>query len=478
MGIVEVGVIWAYEALRQTFDGNGDHVARSDLVLGLAEDLYRPFRRVPFVVKEGMRLQHCHLLGASGTGKTTLMEGMIRQDIRRGRGLAQLDAHGDSFQRVLRFLASQPVETWDRAVVIDPADRDWAVGLNPLSVPPGASAFSHALELVAAFRKAWPQSWGPRLEEMLRCLLVSLSEAGLTFLEAGPFMTNPAFRRAVLAKGQNAEVQAYWTDRFERLSEAAQAAYREPLLNKLTSFTADPFIRTLVGQPKPALNLRRVMDRGYVILVNLSPGQLRGNAELLGGLFLGALVSAAYSRTDLPEEGRRPFFIYTDELQRLASEEFPAIVSELRKYRVGLVVAHQHLAQLAPDVRAALLANAATKVLFRLGPQDAGAIRTLLTAQEWERWSERLSQFPVGQALVLQPNAPARTLHTERPSFSDCDEERLQVFRQYVMERFARPRKDVEKAIAKRRAELAGGRHRNLGLVAVGGAPDEGQSDW
>lgn len=481
MRVLEPLAIWLYEGLREAFNGHEDGVEKG-LRLGFAQDAYRPHRLVPCALPKDLRLQHCHLMGASGSGKTTLMESMIKQDILAGRGLAHLDAHGDSSERLLHFLASQPERIQRRVILVDPSDPDWAVGINPLAVPEGATSFNHALELVAAFRKAWEQSWGPRLEEMLRSLLVSLSEAGLTLLEAVPFLTIPHFRRAVSACGRNPEVRAYWSDRYDRLSEAAQASYREALLNKLTAFTSDPLIRTIVGQAKPTLSLRRAMDRGRVILVNLSPGRLRGNAELLGGLLLGSLVSAAYSRADLPESRRRSFFLYADELQRLASEEFPAVVSELRKYGVGLVVANQHLVQLSSEVRAALLANVATKVLFRLGVQDAAALRGHLTYEERERWGERLPQLPVGQALLLQPNRPARLLHALAPERDACAAEEFRDFRAELLRRSARPRREVEREIAGRRERFLADGHGNgqetHDPAFAGRASDEGQSDW
>lgn len=325
-------------------------------------------------VSEKDRTTHTYVIGASGSGKTKFLEFLVQQDIAHGNGFAVIDPHGDLVEELKGFLAyyAQDKSQFlaEQVVLIDPTAPDTTVAFNPLEPLPGVSAVEQAQELLSAFRKIWADSWGVRMEDLLRNSLIALGEVGLTLVEVPQFLTTAAFRRAVMAKVANPLVRVYF-ERFDTQTERARITWTEPVMNKVNALLADNRIRDMFASPRSSFQFRDVMDSGKILLIKLDKGRLQDSADLLGSLLMAKIKMAAFSRSDVPQDQRRPFHLYVDEFQNFASDSFGVVLSEARKYGLSLVMAHQTLAQVSDELRSIILGNTGIQVYFRVNRQDA-----------------------------------------------------------------------------------------------------------
>jgi len=369
-------------------------------------------------IAEKDRATHLYVMGATGTGKTKFLEFLIQQDIEKGNGFGVIDPHGDLIEDVKGFIAchyhySQDLEILDRVVLIDPTDPEFTVTFNPLEELPNVSIAEQASELIAAFRKIWRDSWGPRMEDLMRTSLIALGETGHTLADLPRFLTDESFRDEVLKRVSHPIVLGYF-QRFNFLSKRTQLTWIEPVMNKINAFLADKRIRDIFSAPQSTFNLREIMDEGKILLVKLDKGRLKGSADLLGSLLLAKLQMAAFSRSELPPNKRRPFYLYIDEFQNFATESFGVLLSEARKYGLSLILAHQTLAQISRELKGIILANTGFQVYFRLNRQDAQTIakeafeysgyevKTFYglhpifwtLGEEWEQKTEELQNLP------------------------------------------------------------------------------------
>ncbi|MDQ0466221.1 energy-coupling factor transporter ATP-binding protein EcfA2 [Caulobacter ginsengisoli] len=328
----------------------------------------RRFRR--FGIKQADRLPHVHILGKTGVGKSTLLETLARQDLEAGRGFALIDPHGDMVERIA---ATVPPAFAHRIRYLNAPDPTQPFGYNPLrrvrddKIPLAASG------LLETLKKLWPEAWGVRMEHVLRNSLYTLiGREGSTLPDLLRLYADKKYRRQVTAGVRNETVRRFWTDEFEHYPDRYKLEVVAPIQNKLGALLSDPTLYRILVAPKEELRFRSLMDEGAVLLVNLSKGQLgEDSATTLGGLLVSTIGLAALSRAEVPAQERRPFFLYVDEFQSFTTLSFVNMLSELRKYGLGLTLAHQHFHQLDPDVRHAVLGNAATLVSFRVGPEDA-----------------------------------------------------------------------------------------------------------
>lgn len=329
--------------------------------------------RLPFQyfgIRQDDRLFHLYAIGKTGTGKSTLLETLVLQDIRSGRGCAVLDPHGDL---VARLAKSIPEERRSQIVYLNAPDPTQPFGYNPLRRIPKDKIPLAASGLMEAWKKLWAEAWGVRMEHILRYTLYALLEYGeATLPDILRLLSDVAYRRKVIARVSNRQVQEFWLSEFPKYHPRYRQETIAPIQNKVGAFLADPRLYRLLVEPKVDVRFRRVMDEGGILLVNLGKGELgEDSANLLGSLLVTTLSLAAFSRAELPLSARRPFFVYVDEFQSFTTLSFAGTISELRKFGVGLVLANQHLHQLEPAVLHAVLGNVGTVITFRLGPEDA-----------------------------------------------------------------------------------------------------------
>lgn len=370
------------------------------------------------------RAIHLYVIGASGSGKTKFLEFLIRQDLVAGHGCGVIDPHGDLIEDLKGFIAALGPSKGERflsehVILVDLADPHQTVAFNPIESLPGVSAGEQAAELISCFRKIWADSWGVRMEDLLRNSLIALSEAELSLAELPAFLTDTATRKHVLEHLSHPIASDYFA-RFNRLSDRAQLTWAEPVLNKVNALLANDRVRHLLAAPKSTFNLREVMDSGKILLVKLDKGRLKDSADLLGSLILSKIQLAVFSRSDIPVHQRRPFYLYVDEFQNFASDSFGVLLSEARKYGLSLVLAHQTLAQIPESLASVILGNVGVHVVFRVNRRDAekmakesfaysgynvkSATLTRINywslGEEWEHYTEALQNQPPRSAYV------------------------------------------------------------------------------
>lgn len=324
-----------------------------------------------FGIKQADRLFHMYAIGKTGAGKSTLLETLLMQDIHTGRGCALIDPHGDLAERVMKAV---PASHQDRLVYLDAADLNQPYGYNPLRriakpyIPLAASG------LMDTLRHLWGASaWGVRMEHLLRNILYALLEYGdATLPDIVRLPVDKTFREEVLKRVTNTTIHTFWTKEWARYPTAYKRDACAPIENKIGAFLADPRMHRMFTNPPIDLRVRTLMDEGKILIVNLAKGKLGSDTtRILGALLVGVVSHAAFMRVSISESARRPFFLYVDEFQHFTTETVVSMVSELRKYGVGLILAHQHLHQLPENMRHAVLANMGTVIVFRVGALDA-----------------------------------------------------------------------------------------------------------
>lgn len=332
-----------------------------------AETNHRGIRR-RFGVKQADRRFHMYLVGKTGTGKSTLLETMVLQDVSSRRGLGLFDPHGDVVADVLRAI---PASRRPDVVYLDTPRGNWT--FNPIAgVASGQEALATA-ELVEVFKKIWTDDWGPRLEHLLRNVLLTLFEMpGSTLADVGRLLTDHDHRAEIARTLRNIDVREYWLREFNRYSPAFRAVVTAPLQNKLGAFLTDPRLNAIIAAPSNSFDLDAIMNEGKILLVNLSRGQIgEGPAMMLGSLLAARIGLSGLARANRREEERRDFHLYLDEFQMFATRSLATMLSELRKYRVSLILANQYLGQLDVAVRDAVVGNAGTLIVFRVSADDA-----------------------------------------------------------------------------------------------------------
>ncbi len=330
---------------------------------------YRDIRKI-FGIKQKNRRSHMYVIGKTGTGKSTLLLNMIVSDILEGRGVALIDPHGDLAERVLDFV---PKNRTPDVVYFNPADLEHPIAFNPLESRSPHSHFLVTSGLISVFKKIWPDFWGPRLEHILRHAIFTLLEyPGATLLDLPRLLTNKDFRYMALKQVTSQQVREFWFSEFEKYSAWMKSEAVSPILNKVGQFLTSPPLRNILGQKKSSFDVRDVMDSGKILIVNLAKGKIgEDNGALLGAMLVTQMQLAALSRADIPEETRKHFYLYVDEVHNFFTLSFAGILSEVRKYGLSLVVAHQYLDQLDEEMRAAILGNVGTLISFRIGAEDA-----------------------------------------------------------------------------------------------------------
>ena len=327
----------------------------------------------PFYIKDADRLGHIYVIGKTGVGKSTLLLNMAISDVQKGKGICIIDPHGDIAEGILSHI---PEHRLDDVIYFNPKDIANPIAFNPLK---GIHPNYHHLVasgLISTFKKIWADSWGPRLEYILRFSLLTLLEyTHATLLDIQPLLTDGNYRNTILTYVTNPHTVSFWKNEFEKYSPALRAEAITPILNKTGVFLTSIPLRNIVGQKTRSFRMQEVMDGSKILIVNLSKGEIGEDASsLLGSILVTAIQLAALFRSAQQENDRKPFYLYVDEMQSFVSLSFIDILAEARKYKLSLFLTHQYIGQIDERIRAAIFGNVGTIISFRIGAQDAAVI--------------------------------------------------------------------------------------------------------
>ncbi len=401
-----------------------------------------------FGIKQNDRGGHIYIIGKTGTGKSTLIENMVIADIKAGNGLALIDPHGDLAENISHFV---PEKRINDVIYFNPGDIEYPIAFNPLETIHPDYHHLVASGLIAVFKKIWTDFWGPRLEHILRNSILTLLEyPGSTLLDIPRLLTDKTFRSKVLIKVTHQQVRDFWFLEFDKYSVWMRSTAIAPILNKIGQFLTSVPLRNIVGQKENTFKLRRVMDEGKILIINLAKGKIgEDNCALLGAMIVTRIQLAAMSRANLPESERRYFYLYVDEVHNFLTESFADILSESRKYGLGLILAHQYIGQLETVIREAIFGNVETIISFRVGAKDAAYLgrefqfvfneSDLINLPNHQIYLKLLIDGFTSQAFS------AGTLAPPERSVSHKDE-----IIEASRKKYGKPRKEAEKEIAQK----------------------------
>jgi len=326
-----------------------------------------------FGITRNDRGRHLYIIGQTGVGKSGMLTLLTISDIYSPYGFAVIDPHGDYAMDILRRMTPERAKD---VIYFNPADTDFPIAFNPMEVLDPKLKNHTASELIGVLKRMF-ESWGPRLEYILRySLLALLDYPDATMLDITRILTDKKFRQDVLKYVDDPVVTNFWTIEFASWNDKFVAEAVAPVLNKVGAFTANPLVRNIIGQPKSSFNIRQIMDQRKILIVNLSRGLIgEDNASLLGALLVTKIQLGAMSRADIPASERSPFYLYVDEFQNFATDSFATILSEARKYGLNLTVANQYIAQMSIEVKDAVFGNVGSIIAFRMGVDDARSMQ-------------------------------------------------------------------------------------------------------
>jgi len=406
-------------------------------------------QRVKFGIKKDDRRRHMYLIGKTGMGKSTAMENMIIQDIKNGEGVALVDPHGDFAEKILNFIPSNRIND---VIYLNPADFHFPVAFNVMEAVSQEHKHLIASGLVGVFKKLWADSWGPRLEYVLRnAILALLDYPGSTLMGVMRILVDKTYRNKVISKIKDPVVKSFWVEEYSKYPQQFQVEAIAPIQNKVGQFLSTALIRNVVGQVKSSFDLREIMDNQKILIMNLSKGRIgEDSSALLGAMMITKIQLAAMSRIDMPEEERKDFYLYVDEFQNFATESFANILSEARKYRLNLIIGHQYIEQLDEMVQAAVFGNVGTIMCFRVGSADAESLAVEFAPYFTEEDLVNLTKYDTYMKLMIDGVASSPFSATTLPpldkkDFTDNKEKVINVSR----ERYAKPREVVEDKISR-----------------------------
>ncbi len=412
----------------------------------LGKSNYRGVDRL-FGIRQEDRRRHVYVIGKTGMGKSTLLENMILSDIREGKGVAVVDPHGDLADHILDNI---PSNRTNDVIVFDPSDRDHPVAFNMLENIDPAMSSVVASGLVGIFKKLYAESWGPRLEHILRNTIISLLEyPNTTMLGIPRILVDADFRKKVVRKISDPVVKRFWADEFDKMQERQRTEAISPIQNKVGQFLSSPIIRNIVGQPKSMIDLRFAMDKKKIFICNLSKGKIgEDNSSLLGSMIITKFQLDAMSRSNIPEKDRVDFYLYVDEFQNFATDSFATILSEARKYRLNLTMANQYIAQMSEEVQDAVFGNVGTLMSFQVGFDDAEAISKQFSEIALPNDLVQLPKYNVYSKLLVDgmPSQPFSAA-TLPPIDEGLDGDRREKVLRFSRERYSKPREEVEDKI-------------------------------
>lgn len=412
-------------------------------LLVVGETDFRGHHR-PWGLYRDDRLRHLYLIGRTGVGKSTLLANLIRQDLANGEGLALIDPHGELVDEVLPFV---PKERTNDVLLFAPEDKEFPVSFNPFRTGRGMHADPSLLasQLVSVFRAQWSSSWGPRLEHLLRSAIMAVApDPRATFLFLYRFLTDEALRERIAPGIADPVVRHFWTREFPGYSSSFRTEALSPVLNKLGAFVENPVTRNILAQERSRIDFRELLDRRRILLAKLPVGAIGEDASrLLGGLLVTCIQLAAMERGR-----RRPeFWVYIDELQRFVNDSLSILLSEARKFGVGVCLANQFTAQLPPPTLDAIRGNVGTMLAFRVGAEDAKALESEFSPEFAASDLERLAKYHLAARVLARGESLHAFSARTRPPPPVPEDAELRVERivRQSRARYAAPRADVER---------------------------------
>ena len=389
-----------------------------------------------------------YVVGKTGSGKSRLLEMLLISDIQSGQGCCLIDPHGDLADELLKFV---PKSRIDDVIYVNPTDRDFPIGFNPLEPVESYEERQHLSRfLIAIFKKLFAENWNSRMEHLIRYITLALLETPDSNVLGIPRMLSDInFRQRVIKQLQDPVVKSFWTNEFSTSNEQFMDVAAVPIMNKVGQFISNPIIRNMVGQRKNMLDFDKFMNEGKIVIVNLSKGKLgEDNAALLGSMIITKVQQAALARAGIDEEQRRDFYFYVDEFQNFATDAFSSILSEARKYHLDLTIAHQYIAQLPDDVKATAFGNVGSIIVFPVGGDDAAYLTKefspTFTADDMTNLNVREMYIKMSIDGKLNPPFSARTINVPKSEF-DYSTDIIDRTRT----KYARNRVTVENEIAK-----------------------------
>ncbi len=331
-------------------------------------------KRIPFGIKAKDRTKHVYVIGKTGMGKSTLLENMAVQDMKNGEGMAFIDPHGKTAELLLDYV---PEERKNDVMYFAPFDLEHPISFNVMEDVGYDKRHLVVSGLMSTFKKIWADAWSARMEYILTNTLLALLEyPDATLLSVNRMLSDKLYRKKVVEHITDASVRSFWVDEFANYTDRFTAEATPAIQNKVGQFTSNPLIRNIIGQPKSSFDLRRMMDEKKIIIINLSKGRVgEANANLIGSMLITKIYLSAMSRADVNQDHLQKnlpnFYLYVDEFQSFANESFADILSEARKYKLNLTIAHQYIEQMSEEVRAAVFGNVGTMITFRVGAYDA-----------------------------------------------------------------------------------------------------------
>ncbi len=393
------------------------------------------------------RRRHVYVVGKTGVGKSTLLENMIMQDISAGKGVGLVDPHGDIAERLLDAV---PPGRINDVVYFDPSDVNYPIAFNVLEAVDPTYKYLVASGLVSSLKKIWADSWGPRLEYILRnTILALLDYPSSTMLGIMRMLADKDYRKKVVMKIEDPVIKAFWVNEFSNYNERFRSEAISPIQNKVGQFLSSAIIRNIVAQPKSTIDMQDIMDNGKILLINVSKGKIgEDNSALLGAMLITKIQLAAMDRAKIPEEQRRDFYLYVDEFQNFATESFATILSEARKYRLNLTIAHQYITQMEEEVRDAVFGNVGTMVTFRVGAFDAEYLEKEFEPHFMQTDLVNLAKYNAYIKLMINGmTSKPFSMQTIAPVTHRFD--KAEAVRKVSRERYSHPREAVEEKIAR-----------------------------
>jgi len=418
----------------------------NDDVTYFAQTNFRNERR-SFGIKRNDRTKHMYIVGKTGMGKTTVLENMAIQDIQRGEGIGIVDPHGSFAEKMLDFIPENRIKD---VIYFCPHDTDWPMAFNVMEDVGVEQRHLVASGLMGVFKKLWPDVWSARMEYILNnCILALLEYPDSTLLGINRLLADKDYRKTVVSKVTDPVVKAFWEQEFAKYTERFAAEATPAIQNKVGQFTANPLIRNIIGQPKSSFDIRKIMDEKKIFIMNLSKGRIgESNSQLIGAMLITKLYLAAMSRVNVPESERPDFYLYVDEFQNFATESFKDILSEARKYRLCLILAHQYITQMDEKVRDAVFGNVGTFIVFRVGAYDAEVLEQEFAPEFTAQDIVNLGFANVYMKLMINGVASRPFSALTLPPIPFPEKSYKEEIIEFSRKQYATPKEEVEKRIS------------------------------